>query len=143
MDPTFGDGHYLIVDQVSYNFKEPSRGDVIIFRYPQNPKKFFIKRIIGLPSETLEIRSEKVIIKNIEQPKGFELEESYLNLNETTYGDTTITLTSDEYFVMGDNRDQSSDSRIWGPLHKKLITGRAFLRLSPFTSIGFFPGVPN
>lgn len=137
MSPNFETGHYLIVDQLSYNFKEPARGEVIIFKYPNDTKKFFIKRIIGLPQETVVLEDSKVFIKNKDNPQGFELKENYLknlgnNKSEITLGET-------EYFVMGDNRPASSDSRVWGSLPKDLIVGRAFLRLYPFNQIEIFP----
>jgi len=138
MIPTFSNGEYLIVDQLSYRFEKPERGDIIIFRFPQNPKKFFIKRIVGLPSESLEMRSGALIIINDAHPRGIGLKEPYLTRQ---YNDTlTQTLQDDEYFVMGDNRSASLDSRIWGPLSEDLIVGRAFVRLLPITKIGALPG---
>ena len=133
MSPNFETGHYLIVDQLSYNFTEPQRGEVVVFRYPKNPKKFFIKRIIGLPYETVKIEGQTVLIKNINSPDGFELKEPYIkNIGDNN---SEITLAKDEYFVMGDNRPASSDSRTWGALPKNLIVGRAFLRLFPFSEM--------
>ncbi len=140
MDPTFATGQYLIVDQLSYDFKNPVRGEVIIFRYPRDPQTFFIKRIVGLPGETLTMDSGKVIIKNNENPKGFILDENYLTKEHRTSDTFTITLGSNEYFVMGDNRPQSSDSRAWGPLESKFIVGRALFRLFPLSKISVFPG---
>lgn len=135
MSPSFETGHYLIVDQLSYNFQKPQRGEVVIFRYPQNPKKFFIKRVIGLPEETVKIMGSEIFITNEENPDGFKLEESFPNTNTNL----TTTLSEKEYFVLGDNRPASSDSRIWGALAEDLIIGRAFLRLFPFNQIDFFP----
>ncbi len=141
MSPNFETGHYLIVDQLSYNFKNPQRGEVVVFKYPNDTKKFFIKRIIGLPNETVKIEGSKIFIKNEENPNGIELKENYVeNLGQNN---TEITLKDDEYFVMGDNRPASSDSRVWGPLSEKLIVGRAFLRLFPFNEISVFPESSN
>ncbi len=141
MSPNFETGHYLIVDQLSYNFTEPARGEVIVFKYPGDHKKFFIKRIIGLPNETVLIKSSKIFIKNEENPNGFELKEPYIkNLGNN---ESEMSLGEDEYFVMGDNRPASSDSRTWGSLPKDLIIGRAFLRLFPFNQIEFFPESSN
>lgn len=140
MDPTFADGQYLIVDQISYRFEEPKRGDVIIFRYPLNTKKFFIKRIIGLPSETVEIRGTQVTIKDIGNKKTFALKEPYIDARKIRNDQTSIMLKSDEYFVMGDNRTESSDSRIWGPLKRSLVVGRPFIRLFPVGKISILPG---
>ncbi len=138
MYPTFEDGNYLIVDEISYRFETPARGDVIIFRFPKDKKKFFIKRIIGLPGETLEIRENIITIKNKDNPGGFVLNEPYVK--NISYSDETMELKNDEYFLMGDNRGASSDSRSWGNVKKNLIIGRAFLRLLPLDGIGLLPG---
>ena len=141
MIPTFENGDYLIVDQLSYRLHEPERGDVVVFRYPNDPSKFFIKRIIALPNETLEIESGNIVVKNTVSPEGFALEESY---NKSLFSDTiTVTLKEKEYFVMGDNRRASLDSRAWGALPRELLVGRALVRLFPFTSISLFPGAAS
>ncbi len=138
MFPTFHDGEYLIIDELSYNLGEPHRQDVVVFRYPKNPKKYFIKRVIGLPNETIIIKDGKITIKNSEFPEGFQLEENYINEPFGTTG--TYTNGEDEYFVMGDNRNFSSDSRAWGQLPAKLMVGRAYLRLLPISNVSFLPG---
>lgn len=138
MDSTFKDGEYLIVDELSYRFREPSRGDVLIFKYPEDPSKYFIKRLIGLPGETVSIKNDLVIITNTEHPKGLTLDEPYTH--SRTFGNTDVTLANDEYFVMGDNRFVSSDSRVWGPLSKSDLVGRPLIRLLPLTKIEMFPG---
>ena len=138
MDPTFENGQYLIVDQLSYRLESPKRGSVLIFRYPENPSKFFIKRIIGLPGETLELSNGKVTIKNKEHPEGFMLNEPYV-VYERSFTMQTI-LGSSQYFVMGDNRIGSLDSRFWGPLDKKFIIGRPLIRLLPINHVGILPG---
>ena len=137
MSPNFETGHYLIVDQLSYNFQNPERGEVIIFRYPQNPKKFFIKRIVGLPFETVIIDGQTITIKNEDGLQNFVLEEPYVKFFSNNNLETT--LAEGEYFVLVDNRPASSDSRTWGVLQEKLIIGRAFVRLFPFTQIELFP----
>jgi len=129
MEPNFHDGEYLIVDELSYQFREPIRGEVIIFRYPLNPGEFFIKRIIGLPGETVEIQNSKVTIKTASGETA--LAESYLPSSTKTLPNAIIALQENEYFVMGDNRPKSSDSRFWGTLPKNKIMGRALLRLWP------------
>lgn len=139
MDTTFANGEYLIVDQVTYRFNDPERGHVLIFKYPQNPKKYFIKRLIGLPNETITIKDNTVTIKNAEYPEGIVLNEPYLHTS--TLGNTSLTLGPDEYFVMGDNRTVSADSRMWGPLPKANLIGRPIVRLLPLSKIDFVPGV--
>lgn len=110
MEPTFENGNYLIIDELSYHFRQPEKNEVIVFRYPLDPSKFFIKRLIGLPGETIEINNQKII------------------------------LGQNEYFVEGDNRPASSDSRIWGPVPENLIVGRVFIRLWPLTQAAVLPG---
>lgn len=139
MEETFQSGEYLIADQISYHFHSPQRGDVVIFRYPRDPSKFFIKRVIGIPGDTITINDNVVHISNKESPEGFILDESYIKSMDKG-SVLTETLEVDEYFVMGDNRDQSSDSRTWGVLKKDEIVGRAFLRLFPPQSFEYMPG---
>ncbi|KKR02397.1 MAG: Signal peptidase I [Candidatus Yanofskybacteria bacterium GW2011_GWA1_39_13] len=141
MEPNFEDGDYLLVDELSYRFSFPERGDVIIFRYPNDPSQFFIKRIIGLPSETIEIKDNTVKIYNKDIPEGFVLDEKYLAPDQKTLGNAVVRIDDNEYFVLGDNRLQSSDSRRWGMVNKSLITGRAFLRPWPFTKDIKIPSV--
>jgi len=140
MDPTFETGQYLIIDQLSYHLNEPERGQVVIFRYPQDESKYFIKRIIGLPGETVLIDGTSVTIKNKSNPQGFVLDEPYISKNNAKEDFGTFELKSDEYFVMGDNRRQSFDSRTWGVLPRKLMIGTPFVRLFPLNKIGILPG---
>lgn len=140
MEPTFLNGQYLIVDQLTYAFEAPTRGSVIIFKYPEDPSKFFIKRVIGLPGETVRLRGKDVIIENNEHPSGFILDEPYLEEARRDSASSEVRLGDDEYFVMGDNRVESSDSRVWGPLPTDMIIGRAFLRLLPLSETDLFPG---
>ncbi len=140
MYPTFNNADYLIVDEFSYHFKEPKRGDVVIFKYPNDPKRYFIKRIIGLPGETVVLKDHGVYIKNTENPDGVKLSESYLKQITIPGEQSEITVTADHYFVMGDNRGFSSDSRAWGLLPIENITGTAGLRLFPLKSISYKPG---
>lgn len=139
MHPTFGNLDYLIVDEISYNFNEPARGDVVVFRYPGDPSIFYIKRIIGLPGETVSINRGVVSIK---EPGGTTttLPEPYVVNEDATYN-KSVTLTNEQYFVMGDNRPNSSDSRVWGPLPSHDIIGRVLLRLLPITQAAYLPGV--
>lgn len=146
MEPTFVSNEYLIVDELSYKLDQPERGQVIVFKYPygieQNgASKYFIKRIIGLPGETVLIREGVVSIKNKENPKGFILNEPYVSSKADT--SMSMTLGEDQYFVMGDNRPKSFDSRSWGPLPSDLIVGKAFIRLLPPQKISLLPGHYN
>ena len=138
MVPTFQDGQYLIVDEITYRLESPKRGDVVVFRYPNDPSKYFIKRIIGLPGETVDVKKEATIITNKEHPEGFALDQSYVT-NHSEDTDHRI-LKDNEYFVMGDNRSGSYDSRAWGPVPKNLLVGRALVRLLPFKTMSFLPG---
>lgn len=139
MFPTFHDKEYLIVDELSYQFNDPARGDVVIFRYPVEPSKFFIKRIIGLPGETVTVSNGKVYITT--DGKKTELSEPYLK--QQTFKDTVTKLEEEQYFVMGDNRSVSFDSRYWGPVNIKFIRGRALVRLFPPNQISYLPGEFN
>lgn len=139
MYPTFHNSDYLIIDELTYQFRAPERGEVVVFRYPNDPSRFFIKRVIGLPGETIVLKGATLTIKNAEHPDGFVLKEPYVSARPLL-GNKTIVLPDDQYFVMGDNRPASSDSRIWGPLPEDLIVGRALLRLLPVGDIAAVPG---
>lgn len=130
MEPNFQNGDYLIIDEISYRFKDPARGEVVVFKYPNDASQRFIKRIIGLPGETVEIQSGRITIVSNAGEKV--LDESYLPIADFTSGDIRVTLSGNEYFVLGDNRLVSFDSRRWGPLPKEDIIGRVFLRTWPF-----------
>lgn len=138
MEPNFHSGDYLLINELSYRFKEPQRGDVIVFHYPGNKSTYFIKRIIGLPGERVEIKEGKISIFNKEHPNGFKLNEFYLPSSVKTENEKTITLETNDYFVLGDNRGASFDSRQWGSLNKKEIVGSAWVRLWPFNQITAF-----
>ena len=142
MQSAFQDGDYVLIDEISYRFQAPERGDVVIFIAPNEPDEHYIKRIIALPGETIQVRDNQVIIFNKKNPKGFVLDESgYLDPNQITQGELTQKLDEDDYFVMGDNRLHSSDSRVWGLLNRKLITGRVFFRALPLAKIETFGSV--
>lgn len=139
MVPTFDSGDYLIIDEVSYRFEPPERGDVVVFRFPLEQRKFLIKRVAGLPGETVEIRGDAITVKNRLHPEGFLWEQGdFASSGRRT--NQTVTLAADEYFVLGDNRDQSADSRLWGPLKREFIVGRPLVQLLPLQDIGLFPG---
>ena len=128
MEPNFDDGQYLIIDELSYRFRQPERGEIIVFKYPHDTSQRYIKRIIGLPGETVEIKDEEVLVNG-----QILNESSYLPEGPTTSGFTKIILSENDYFVLGDNRLHSSDSRSWGSVPKENIVGRAYLRAWPFT----------
>jgi signal peptidase I len=149
MEPNFENGEYLIINELGYKkaeiglndsklllvkpFKELARGEVIIFRYPKNPNQYFIKRIVGLPGEKIEIRNGEVYIYSSGKKDGFKLDEkSYLSSSVKTNGEMTAQLSDSEYFVLGDNRSYSSDSRSWGPLPKDNVIGKVLIRAWPF-----------
>ncbi len=137
MVPNFHDREYLVVNKMSYRFHEPQRGDVIVFRYPKDTSQYFIKRIIGLPGEKVKIQNGQAYIFNKEHPDGSPLTEPYLSNQDITLGkDDQVTLGTDQYFVMGDNRLASSDSRSWGILPKRDIIGTAWLRVFPLATFG-------
>lgn len=140
MLPTFNPGEYLIIDELSYLLRLPARGEVIVFRYPENPKKFFIKRIIALPGETVTVTKTGVHITTTNGEK-ISYPETYLAENmRSDWSPTPTTLGDDEYFVLGDNRPVSLDSRAWGAVSRDLIKGRAFVRLLPITKLDYLPG---
>ena len=139
MEPNFEDREYLVIDELSYFFRPPQRGEVVVFRYPLNPKEYFIKRVIGLPGEVVEIREDTLFIFNAEHPDGVELTEPYLSEDFRYRGTSRFALGPDEYVVLGDNRPFSSDSRSWGTLERRFITGRAVFRAWPITRFGILP----
>ncbi len=136
MEPTFYEKEYLIIDEISYRFRDPQRGEVVVFKAPIGDKDYYLKRIIGMPGERVKVEDNKVIIYNEENPQGIVVEEMYLM--ETTPGSITMSLGPGQYFVMGDNRDSSYDSRGFGPVGKAEIVGRAWLRGWPFSRFDLF-----
>jgi signal peptidase I len=141
MEPTFETGQYVLVDELSYHFSQPERGQVVIFKYPKDTSVSFIKRIIGLPGETVVLSGTSVTIKNSAHPDGFTLNEPYVAPENQSENYMTVTLGPNEYWVMGDNRRESSDSRSWGPVPANDIIGTPFVRLYPLTVISAFPGI--
>jgi signal peptidase I len=155
MEPNFENDQYLIINEFGYKktaialnninffsinpFRKIDRQKVLVFRYPKDPSKYFIKRVIGLPGEKVEIKNGSVKIYNKENPNGFILDEKkYLADTVKTTGDMVITLKDNEYFMMGDNRMFSSDSRYWGPVSDDLIIGEVALRAWPLNEIRMF-----
>lgn len=143
MEPMFSDGDYLVIDEISYRFRNPARGEVVVFRFPNSPIGFYIKRVIGLPGETVEISDGKVRIYNSDDPQGIFLEEQYLSAGTRTQNDMRLELGLDEFFVLGDNRHSSYDSRQWGALHRAEIIGRVWIRPWPLGQPVFFEALHN
>ncbi|MDP2629228.1 MAG: signal peptidase I [Candidatus Harrisonbacteria bacterium] len=142
MLPNLEDKDYILVNKLQYRLSNPERGDVVVFRYPLDPKEYFIKRVIGLPGETVVIQNNRVTIFNNQNPNGVILEEDiYLPGGQETLGSIRTKLDPNEYFVMGDNRLHSSDSRRWGELNKSYIAGKAWVRLWPLNKIAKVPHV--
>jgi signal peptidase I len=158
MEPSFDNGQYLIVNEIGYKktdigiddlkiatlspFRKLERGDVIVFRYPKDPRQFYIKRVIGLPEESVEIKDGKVYIHNDQWPQGKMMNEDYLGVDVITQtqdinGFKKI-VGKDEYFVMGDNRPNSSDSRIWGTIQNSDVIGKVLLRAWPFNKMHLY-----
>lgn len=141
MMPNYENNEYLLAEKVSYYIHPPQRGDVVIFKYPRNPSVNYIKRVIGLPGETVKIANNQIVIINKDHPNGMALDESYIpkSFQTLTYNNEVIdkTLNNDEFFVLGDNREHSSDSREWGILPKSNISGRSWLTVA---KLGGTPG---
>jgi signal peptidase I len=129
MEPNFHNFDYLIVDKLTYHLRLPQRGEVIVFRPPIEDGVYYIKRIVGLPLEKLVIEESKITVFNKEHPQGFVLNEAYLQ-NHYTSGKIEVNLGTDEYFVLGDNREVSYDSRKWGPVKREKIVGRVVFQFS-------------
>ncbi len=129
MEPNFFDKEYLIIDELSYRLRAPERGEVIVFKYPENPKEYFLKRIIGLPGERVKVSDGQITIYNKEHPEGIILDEPYLPSDLVTVGNgVPVQLDENNYFVMGDNRPNSFDSRRFGAVDKSMVVGRVFFR---------------
>jgi len=140
MEPSFHDDEYLIIDEISYRFHEPKRGDIVVFKYPRNPQEYFIKRIIALPGEKIKIIDGDVYIYNKNNPEGIVLKESYLpeGLKTYAFSEEITSLDDNEYYVLGDNRNASKDSRSFGAVKRSFIVGRVLLRGWPFSRAGLF-----
>ncbi len=138
MEPNFYDQEYLIIDELTYRTRTPVRGEIVVFRYPRDPSQFFIKRVIGLPGETIQVGDGHVTIFNTEHPNGVLLTESYLG-DVLTSGTKKVTLASNEYYLLGDNRGESMDSRIFGPVTREHFIGRVWVRGLPVSRVSTFP----
>lgn len=138
MEPNFEDGQYLIIDELTFHLRDPERGEIVVFHPPSSAvKQFYIKRVIGLPGETVEVNDGKITIYNDANPNGFVLNEPYIQ--DYTPGRDSETLGPNEYYMMGDNRDASFDSRAFGPVPRDNFIGRVWIRGLPLDKIGSFP----
>ena len=142
MEPNFHNGDYLLIDELSYRFNDPSRGDVIVFKYPTDPSQRFIKRIVGMPLETVELIGSSINITNKFGNTTVLSEKNYLSTNALFSG-IKVVLGEGEYFVMGDNRTHSFDSRKWGALAREYIIGQAIIRAWPPATMASFFGDVN
>lgn len=136
MEPNFHDHEYLVIDELSYRLRDPNRGEVVVIRYPRDPSQYFIKRVIGLPGETVEIHRDEIVITSATQT--IILDEQYIADDVPTSGELRIDLGDDEYFILGDNRPSSLDSRSFGPVMRDGIVGRAWIRVWPFNRFDVF-----
>jgi signal peptidase I len=127
MEPTYKDGDYLLINRFSKNYQ---RGDVIIFRYPKNPQEFFIKRIIALPGEKVQIKEGSVYLYDKQSLNSYKLSEPYLAPNMQTFGldENIVELASNEYYVLGDNRNASKDSRFFGAVKDSYFIGEVWFK---------------
>lgn len=139
MEPNFHNNEYILTDKISYRFSEPKRGDVVIFKSPKNPEVDYIKRIIGLPSEQVKIQNGSVYINDKKLGEPYLEETTILYPGSFMQEGIEITIPANEYFVFGDNRSHSSDSREFGPISRNLIIGRAFMRYWPLPKFGLLP----
>ena len=144
MEPTYFEHEYLIIDELTYRFHNPDRGEVVVFRPPGNTRDFYIKRVIGLQGETVKFVNGDVIVFNKEHPSGFKLDESIYLQTDIKQNETVVMkLGTEEYFVLGDNRMVSSDSRRFGPIKRDAIVGRVLLRGWPLDRFGFMHHTPH
>lgn len=144
MEPSFYDHEYLIIDEISYRFAEPKRGDIVVFRYPNDPRQYFIKRIIAMPGERIKLSGGRVtVFTDAADKEGAVLDEtSYLGTTYTS-GEKEVEVDADQYFLMGDNRTASLDSRIFGPVSSAFIVGRVWFRGWPPEKIKVFKTTPE
>jgi len=136
MEPNFHDGEYLLTDKISYRIGQPTRGDVVVFKAPPTYKDEFIKRIVGLPGETISIQRGKVYINGRELKENYIPENTYITPGKYLQEGQNLVIPQNSYFVLGDNREHSLDSRNIGPVERQYITGRAWFVYWPVTEVG-------
>ena len=136
MEPNFHNNEYVLVNKIEYLFQQPQRGDVIVFRYPLDPSEDFIKRIIGLPGDTVQTTPDSVRVDSVV------LHEPFISI-PSNIANETWKLAPDQFFVMGDNRDNSLDSRFWGPLDRSYIVGKVVLSYWPLNELSLINTFPS
>jgi signal peptidase I len=134
MQPTLQDQQYILVNRAAYLFHPPERGDVIVFVYPLDPTQDYVKRVIGIPGDHVQVEQDGTVIVN-----GVTLQEPYITPSSDPYIPTDLVLGPNQYFVLGDNRGDSSDSRVWGPVPRQNIIGKALLIYWPLGNFHFIP----
>jgi signal peptidase I len=138
MEPNYEDHEYLIIDELSYRFRDPVRGEVVVFRPPSDPRQFYIKRVVGLPGERVKVTAGEVILYSSDHPTGEKLSEDYLAPGTVTLGEVDLRLGSGEYYLLGDHRGASLDSRVFGAVKRSAIVGRTWVRGWPLDRVTVF-----
>lgn len=140
MEPNFFDQEYLIINEISYRFSQPKRGDIVVFRYPRDPQEYFIKRVIGLPGEKVQIKDGEVYVTSNGKTESVKINEPYLSEGVKTFSlsEEPIVLGDNQYYLLGDNRNASKDSRSFGPVDKSFFIGKVMLRGWPFNRVHLF-----
>lgn len=136
MEPNFHNREFLLVDRISYKFNQPQRGQVIIFKFPKNPSEDYIKRIIGVPGDNIKVEAGQVYVNGNIISQDFLPDGAQTNVSSSRSNSLELTLNQNEFFVMGDNRDNSSDSREWGIVPQANLIGRAWFIVYPFNYFG-------
>lgn len=138
MEPSYLDHEYLIIDEISYRFREPRRGEVIVFHPPNNERQYYIKRVVGIPGDRVRVTGGQVFLYNAGHQEGIRVEEPFLASGTQTFGEVDTVLKQDQYFVLGDHREASLDSRVFGPVSRSEIVGRTWVRGWPLNRMTLF-----
>lgn len=139
MDPNFANGEFLLTDKVTYRFGQPQRGDVVVFKAPPDDREEYIKRIIGLPGEKIKVAGGRIYVNEMILKEDYIDSTVYTNAGNFATEGTVVTVPDGEYFVVGDNRNHSYDSRSFGFIGRKKITGRAWIVYWPPQKAGSIP----
>jgi len=139
MEPSFQNGEYILTDKISYRFREPARGDVVVFHSPQDERVDFIKRVIGVPNDQIKVEKGYVYLNDQQLSEGYINDPGQVANGRFLREGVEVEVPANSYLVMGDNRLHSSDSREWGFVTKQEIVGRAFFRYWPLPVFGVLP----